>query len=212
MTRVGSGDVFVRTSTRKNSDGTRVSYLQLVHNEWDAAAKTTRAKVLYSFGRVDQLDRPAIERLITALTLWGSRTRLQALTFGSGCAFVLVDQASQDRSAFDPLAVKIRTRMIGVWWLELQCAMWAPPVVVGAELGEDGPQVPLPEDQDAVGELGSGGQDEAFGEAVGSGTARRDLDGVDPCAGLDGVECGGELVGSVADKGSGRWPRGRRDP
>ena len=59
--------MFVRTSTRKNSDGTRVSYLQLVHNEWDAAAKTTRAKVLYSFGRVDQLDRPAIERLITAL-------------------------------------------------------------------------------------------------------------------------------------------------
>jgi hypothetical protein len=45
-----------------------VSYLQLVHNEWDAAAKTTRAKVLYSFGRADQLDRPAIERLITALT------------------------------------------------------------------------------------------------------------------------------------------------
>ena len=60
--------MFVRTSTRKNADGTRVSYLQLVHNEWDAAAKTTRAKVLYSFGRVDQLDRPAIERLITALT------------------------------------------------------------------------------------------------------------------------------------------------
>jgi hypothetical protein len=60
--------VFVRTSTRKNSNGTRVSYLQLVHNEWDAAAKTTRAKVLYSFGRADQLDRPAIERLITALT------------------------------------------------------------------------------------------------------------------------------------------------
>jgi hypothetical protein len=60
--------VFVRTSTRKNADGTRVSYLQLVHNEWDATAKTTRAKLLYSFGRTDQLDRPAIERLITALT------------------------------------------------------------------------------------------------------------------------------------------------
>ena len=60
--------MFVRTSTRKNQDGTRVSYLQLVHNEWDPAAKTTRAKVLYSFGRADQLDRPAIERLITALT------------------------------------------------------------------------------------------------------------------------------------------------
>jgi hypothetical protein len=60
--------VFVRTSTRRNQDGTRVSYLQLAHNEWDPTAKTSRTKVLYSFGRADQLDRPAIERLITALT------------------------------------------------------------------------------------------------------------------------------------------------
>jgi len=58
----------VRTSTRRNQDGTRVSYLQLAHNEWDPAAKTSRTKVLYSFGRADQLDRAAIERLITALT------------------------------------------------------------------------------------------------------------------------------------------------
>jgi hypothetical protein len=63
-----SGGVFVRTSTRRNRDGTRVSYLQLAHNEWDPAAKTARTKVLYSFGRADQLDRAAIERLITALT------------------------------------------------------------------------------------------------------------------------------------------------
>ncbi|WP_224388982.1 IS1634 family transposase [Pseudonocardia sp. ICBG1293] len=45
-----------------------MSYLQLAHNEWDSAAKTSRTKVLYSFGRVDQLDRAAIERLIGALT------------------------------------------------------------------------------------------------------------------------------------------------
>jgi len=45
-----------------------VSYLQLAHNVWDPTAKTARTKVLYSFGRADQLDRPAIERLIAALT------------------------------------------------------------------------------------------------------------------------------------------------
>lgn len=45
-----------------------MSYLQLAHNEWDPTAKTARTKVLYSFGRADQLDRPAIERLIAALT------------------------------------------------------------------------------------------------------------------------------------------------
>lgn len=60
--------MFVRTSTRRNRDGSKVSYLQLAHNEWDPAAKTARTKVLYSFGRADQLDRAAIERLIGALT------------------------------------------------------------------------------------------------------------------------------------------------
>jgi hypothetical protein len=34
----------------------------------DPTAMTTRAKAVYSFGRANQLDRPAIERLITALT------------------------------------------------------------------------------------------------------------------------------------------------
>src|SRR3954452_9995049 len=60
--------MYVRTSTRRNQDGSKVSYLQLAHNVWDPAAKTARSKVLYSFGRADQLDRAAIERLITALT------------------------------------------------------------------------------------------------------------------------------------------------
>ena len=60
--------MFVRTSTRRNRDGSKVSYLQLAYNEWDPSAKTARTKVLYSFGRADQLDRAAIERLITALT------------------------------------------------------------------------------------------------------------------------------------------------
>src|SRR3954449_11764113 len=60
--------MYVRTSTRRNQDGSKVSYLQLAHNEWDPTARTARTKVLYSFGRADQLDRAAIERLITALT------------------------------------------------------------------------------------------------------------------------------------------------
>lgn len=43
----------MRVATRRNSDGTPVRYLQLAHNEWDAATKTSRPKVLYSFGRED---------------------------------------------------------------------------------------------------------------------------------------------------------------
>jgi hypothetical protein len=36
-----------------------------------------------------------------------------------GHAFVLVDQPSHYRSASDPLSVKIRSRMIGAWWLQM---------------------------------------------------------------------------------------------
>lgn len=54
-------------ATRRNSDGTPVRYLQLAHNEWDAATKTSRPKVLHSFGREDTLDRAMIERLVASL-------------------------------------------------------------------------------------------------------------------------------------------------
>ncbi len=60
--------MFIKTSTRKNRDGTKVRYLQLAHNEWDPVAQTARTKMLYSFGRADQLDRAAVERLIGALS------------------------------------------------------------------------------------------------------------------------------------------------
>src|SRR3954470_16885840 len=64
---LASGDVFVRASTRRNSAGEPVRYLQLVHNVWDPVARTTKAKVLHSFGREDEVDRAAIERLIASL-------------------------------------------------------------------------------------------------------------------------------------------------
>jgi hypothetical protein len=59
--------MFLREVKRQNKDGTRVSYLQLVHNEWDPAAATTRTKILHSFGRADRLDVAAIERLVASL-------------------------------------------------------------------------------------------------------------------------------------------------
>lgn len=43
-------------------------YLQLAHNEWDAATKTSRPRVLCSFGRADQLDRAMVERLVASLS------------------------------------------------------------------------------------------------------------------------------------------------
>ncbi|PWJ53727.1 Transposase DDE domain-containing protein [Quadrisphaera granulorum] len=59
--------MFVRTSTRRNKDGTAVRYVQLAHNVYDPATKAGKTKVLHSFGREDDVDRAAIERLIDSL-------------------------------------------------------------------------------------------------------------------------------------------------
>jgi hypothetical protein len=82
--------------------------------------------------------------------------------------------------------------MIGAWREKSLRPVWSPTVVVGAVLGKYGPQLPFTEDQDAVGEFGSGCLYESFGEA--------DLDGVDARVGQDGVERRGELAGPVADE------------
>jgi hypothetical protein len=59
--------MFVRTATRRNKDGSAVRYVQLVQNEWDPVAKASRMRVVHSFGREDQLDRAAVERLAGSL-------------------------------------------------------------------------------------------------------------------------------------------------
>ena len=60
--------MFLREVKRQNRNGSQVSYLQLVHNDWDPAARTSRTKILYSFGRTDRVDTAAIERLIGSLS------------------------------------------------------------------------------------------------------------------------------------------------
>ena len=60
--------MFVRTATRRNKDGSAVRYVQLVQNEWDPATKSSRMRVVHSFGREDQLDRAAVERLAGSLS------------------------------------------------------------------------------------------------------------------------------------------------
>lgn len=60
--------MYLRTISRRNKDGSSVRYLQLAHNQRDPATGQTRATVLYSFGREDQLDRDALVRLARSLT------------------------------------------------------------------------------------------------------------------------------------------------
>src|SRR5664279_5526386 len=58
--------MYLRRTVRRTKDG-EVAYLQLAHNEWDPVAKQSKVRVIYNFGREDQLDRDVIRRLIGSL-------------------------------------------------------------------------------------------------------------------------------------------------
>jgi Transposase DDE domain len=60
--------MYLRTTQRRNRDGSTVRYLQLAHNHWDATSGRSSVRVLYHFGREDQLDRDAVRRLIGSLS------------------------------------------------------------------------------------------------------------------------------------------------
>ena len=75
-------------------------------------------------------------------------------------------------------------------------------VVVRGILGQHPAEVPLAEDQHAVGQLGPHCQYEAFGEAVRARTLRRDLDHVDARVCEHRIERGRELSGPIADQES----------
>jgi hypothetical protein len=60
--------MYLRTIKRRNKDGSEVTYVQLAHNVWDPARQQSRAQVIHSFGREDQLDREALARLVRSIT------------------------------------------------------------------------------------------------------------------------------------------------
>jgi len=59
--------MYVRTISRKNKDGSKVTYVQLAHNVWDKEKGYAKAEVIYSFGRADEIDIEAIHRLVKSL-------------------------------------------------------------------------------------------------------------------------------------------------
>jgi hypothetical protein len=59
--------VYLRSTLRRNKDGSEVRYLQLAHNVWDPAAKRSRVQVVYNFGREDPPAREALERLVASV-------------------------------------------------------------------------------------------------------------------------------------------------
>jgi hypothetical protein len=59
--------MYVKTSVPKTKTG-EVRYLQRAHNEWDPARGRSVPRVIYGFGREDQLDTEAVRRLVASLS------------------------------------------------------------------------------------------------------------------------------------------------
>jgi hypothetical protein len=60
--------MYLRSTPRRNKDGSVVRYLQLAHNVWDPVAKRSRVQVVDNFGREDQTNRAALHRLVASVT------------------------------------------------------------------------------------------------------------------------------------------------
>ena len=80
--------MYLRTTPRRNNDGSVVRYLQLAHNTWDPQAKRSRVQVIYNFGREDANNRAALQRLVASVARFLDPDQALAATAGEGLAFV----------------------------------------------------------------------------------------------------------------------------
>lgn len=60
--------MYLRESSRRNQDGSKVTYLQLAHNERHPVTGSPVAKVIHNFGRADTVDREALARLVRSIS------------------------------------------------------------------------------------------------------------------------------------------------
>lgn len=59
--------MYLRVTERRNRDGSAVAYYALAENVWNAQTKRSEAQVIHNFGRADQLDKAALQRLIASI-------------------------------------------------------------------------------------------------------------------------------------------------
>ncbi len=60
--------MYLRSTPRRNKDGSEVRYLQLAHNVWDRQKRRSAVQVVYNFGREDAANREALQRLVASVT------------------------------------------------------------------------------------------------------------------------------------------------
>ncbi len=59
--------MYLRTTSRTKTDGTKVEYYQLAENVWDRKRGCAVPHIVYSFGRADALDREKLRRLAKSI-------------------------------------------------------------------------------------------------------------------------------------------------
>ena len=74
--------MYLRTSTRKNRDGSTVSYLQLAENVWDPERKRSKARVVCSLGRADGKAQDRLRQLAASIRRHVSFEAIAALEPG----------------------------------------------------------------------------------------------------------------------------------
>src|SRR6516165_7333605 len=60
--------MYLRSTPRRNKDGSEVRYVQLAHNVWDPQLRRSKVQVVYNFGREDAASRDALQRLVASVT------------------------------------------------------------------------------------------------------------------------------------------------
>lgn len=59
--------MYLRITERRNRDGSTVTYYALAESVWNPEAKRPEARVVHNFGRADQVDRAALQRLVRSI-------------------------------------------------------------------------------------------------------------------------------------------------
>jgi Transposase DDE domain len=60
--------MYLRTTRRRNKDGSVVAYYQLAETRWDPTKRRPTAHIIHNFGRADALDREALVRLARSIS------------------------------------------------------------------------------------------------------------------------------------------------
>jgi transposase len=92
--------MYLRTTRRKNKDGSIVEYYQLAHNDRHPDTRKPVARIIHSFGRADELDRDQLVRLCNSIA--------------RVCGLKVIDPLndSEDTQHKDPLALSNDLKLI----------------------------------------------------------------------------------------------------